>query len=63
LFAVNHGSDQRGSRPIANDSDKFHEVILNETAFYGWPDFLETQNLLLILNSNHPEVEINLWSF
>jgi glucose/arabinose dehydrogenase len=39
LFAVNHGSDQRGSRPIANDSDKFHEVLLNETAFYGWPDF------------------------
>jgi glucose/arabinose dehydrogenase len=39
LFAVNHGADQRGSRPIANDSDKFHDVLLNETAFYGWPDF------------------------
>lgn len=39
LFAVNHGADERGSRPIANDSDKFHEVKLNETAFYGWPDF------------------------
>jgi glucose/arabinose dehydrogenase len=37
LFAVNHGADQRGSRPIANDSDKFHDVLLNATAFYGWP--------------------------
>jgi glucose/arabinose dehydrogenase len=43
LFAVNHGSDQRGSRTIANDSDKFYEVILNETAFYGWPDFLNAE--------------------
>jgi glucose/arabinose dehydrogenase len=40
LFAVNHGADQRGSRPIANDSDKFYEIKLNETAFYGWPDFI-----------------------
>jgi glucose/arabinose dehydrogenase len=40
LFAVNHGADQRGSRPIANDSDKFYEIKLNETAFYGWPDFV-----------------------
>jgi glucose/arabinose dehydrogenase len=42
LFAVSHGADERGSRPIANDSDKFYEIKLNETAvpaFYGWPDF------------------------
>lgn len=40
MFAVNHGADQRGSRPIANDSDKFYEIKLNETVFYGWPDFV-----------------------
>ena len=43
LFAVDHGSDERGSRPIANDNDKFHEIKINETgsnaAFYGWPNF------------------------
>ncbi len=41
LFAISHGADQRGSRPIANDSDKFYEIKMNETipAFYGWPDF------------------------
>ena len=50
LFAVSHGADQRGSRPIANDSDKFYEIRLNNTTtagngssapvFYGWPDFV-----------------------
>ena len=41
LFAINHGADERGSRPIANDSDKFHEIRLNDTSadFFGWPDF------------------------
>ena len=34
-----HGAYERGSRPIANDNDKFYEILLNETAFYGWPDF------------------------
>src|ERR687889_645297 len=73
LFAVNHGADQRGSRPIANDSDKFHEINLNETAFYGWPDFYgnaepvtdpkfksprgEGNTSLQFLMQNHPSVE------
>ena len=73
LFAVNHGADQRGSRPIANDSDKFYEVKLNETAFYGWPDFFgnaepvtdpkfksprgEGNTSLQFLMQNHPSVE------
>ena len=39
LFTVNHGADERGSRPIANDNDRLYEIKLNETAFYGWPDF------------------------
>lgn len=32
LFAVSHGAAERGSRPISNDSDKFYEIKLNETA-------------------------------
>ena len=40
LFATSHGADERGSRPIVNDWDKFYEVELNGTSlFYGWPDF------------------------
>ena len=39
LFAASHGADERGSRPIVNDWDKFYEVKLNGTLFYGWPDF------------------------
>jgi glucose/arabinose dehydrogenase len=40
LFATAHGADERGSRPILNDQDKFYEVKLNGTSlFYGWPDF------------------------
>ena len=40
LFAASHGADERGSRPILNDQDKFYEVKLNGTSlFYGWPDF------------------------
>ena len=40
LFAASHGADERGSRPILNDWDKFYEVKLNGTSlFYGWPDF------------------------
>ncbi len=40
LFAASHGADERGSRPIVNDWDKFYEVKLNGTSlFYGWPDF------------------------
>ncbi len=40
LFAASHGADERGSRPIVNDWDKFYEVKLNGSSlFYGWPDF------------------------
>ena len=44
LFAVVHGADERSSRPIANDSDKFYEINLNESSTvtaprYGWPDY------------------------
>jgi hypothetical protein len=34
-----HGSDERSSRPIFNDTDKFHEIELGEPAWYGWPDY------------------------
>jgi glucose/arabinose dehydrogenase len=71
LFATDNGADERGSRPIANDNDKFHEINLNETAFYGWPDYFgnaepvtdpkfksATGNQpLQFLMSNHPPVE------
>jgi glucose/arabinose dehydrogenase len=39
LFVAVHGADERGSRPIVNDADKFYELKLNSTSFYGWPDF------------------------
>lgn len=37
LYAANHGFDIRGSRPIANAPDDFHQIIPN--IWYGWPDF------------------------
>ena len=39
LFSAANGADERGSRPIVDDADKFYEVKLNSTAWYGWPDF------------------------
>jgi glucose/arabinose dehydrogenase len=72
LFAVSHGADQRGNRPIANDNDKLYDVKLNETAFYGWPDFFGNaepvtdpkfisprggDKPLQFLMQNHPTVE------
>lgn len=70
LFAANHGADERGSRPIANDNDQLFEIKLNETAFYGWPDFLgngepvtdakfQIKNLppLQFVMQNHPPLE------
>ncbi len=39
LIVTTQGAEERGSRPITNDNDKIYEVKLNETAFYGWPDF------------------------
>ena len=70
LFTASHGADERGSRPITNDNDKFYEVKLNETAFYGWPDFFgnaepvtdpkfkstNAKNSLKFLMQNHPPV-------
>lgn len=70
LFSANHGADERGSRPIANDNDQLFEIKLNETAFYGWSDFLgngepvtdpkfQVKNLppLQFVMQNHPPVE------
>lgn len=70
LFAVVHGADERGARMIANDPDKFYEILLNETAWYGWPDFAGngepvtegkfqsnmTNESLTFLMQDHPEV-------
>jgi hypothetical protein len=39
LFTAVNGADERGSRPIVDDADKFFEVKLNSTSWYGWPDF------------------------
>ena len=39
LFSAANGADERGSRPIVDDVDKFYEVKLNSTGWYGWPDF------------------------
>jgi glucose/arabinose dehydrogenase len=70
LFAVVHGADEREARMIANDPDKFYEILLNETAWYGWPDFfghaepvtdpkfqseLSNQTLQFVM-AEHPEV-------
>ena len=70
LFTANHGADERGNRPIANDNDRLYEIKLNETAFYGWPDFyrnaepvtdpkFQVKNLapLQFVMQNHPPVE------
>ena len=70
LFTANHGADERGNRPIANDNDRLYEITLNETAFYGWPDFyrnaepvtdpkFQVKNLppLQFLMQNHSPVE------
>lgn len=37
LFSTNHGSDVRGSRPIANSPDEFHHILPG--LWYGWPDY------------------------
>jgi len=37
LLASNHGSDERGSRPIANAPDELHWI--RPGVWYGWPDF------------------------
>lgn len=37
LFSTNHGMDIRGSRPVANSPDEFHQIRLG--VWYGWPDY------------------------
>ncbi|GAB63805.1 putative glucose/sorbosone dehydrogenase [Candidatus Jettenia caeni] len=37
LYASEHGFDERGSRPIANDTDDLY--IIKEGVWYGWPDY------------------------
>jgi glucose/arabinose dehydrogenase len=37
LYATNNGFDERGSRPIANDTDQLYAI--EQGAWYGWPDF------------------------
>lgn len=37
LFTTNQGYDSRGSRPIANAPDEFHQI--RQGLWYGWPDY------------------------
>lgn len=37
LFAVNHGFDEKGSRPIGNAPDEFQLILMG--VWYGWPDY------------------------
>lgn len=37
LLAANRSYDVRGSRPVANAPDEFHNVMLG--VWYGWPDY------------------------
>ncbi len=40
LYVANNGADERGSRPITNDTDKIYQIDpLQHAKFYGWPDF------------------------
>jgi glucose/arabinose dehydrogenase len=40
LYVANNGADERGSRPITNDTDNIYEIDPPQPAkFYGWPDF------------------------
>ena len=41
-----NGADERGSRPIANDTEKIYQIDISSShsskqlgKFYGWPDF------------------------
>ena len=66
LFAVNHGYDERGSRPIANAPDEFQLVLSG--IWYGWPDYCAGMPVTLprfkpevgdqpeFLLTNHPTV-------
>ena len=44
LFTAVNGADERGSRPIVDDADKFFEVKLNSTSCTAGQIFLEMHN-------------------
>jgi len=44
LLVTVNGADERGSRPIANDTEKIYSIDISSNSsqlgkFYGWPDF------------------------
>jgi glucose/arabinose dehydrogenase len=43
LMVTDSGAEERGSRPIANDSDKIYSIDVSKPGnlgkFYGWPDY------------------------
>src|SRR5919106_2860559 len=43
LLITANGADERGSRPIANDTEKVYGIDISNSSqlgrFYGWPDF------------------------
>ena len=40
LLVTMNGADERGSRPIANDTDKIYTIDVTQPPnFYGWPDY------------------------
>jgi glucose/arabinose dehydrogenase len=43
LLITANGADERGSRPIANDTEKVYKIDISNSSqlgkFYGWPDF------------------------
>ena len=51
LFSTNHGIDVRGSRPIDNSPDEFHNITPGK--WYGWPDY--TGGLPVTLPQFNPE--------
>jgi glucose/arabinose dehydrogenase len=71
LLVTMNGADERGSRPIANDTDKIYTIDVTQSPkFYGWPDYFgngepvteekfqsvrDNQSLQFIMQE-HPEV-------
>jgi glucose/arabinose dehydrogenase len=43
LLVTANGADERGSRPVANDTEKVYSIDISNSSqlgrFYGWPDF------------------------
>ena len=71
LYAAAHGADERSDRPIANDPDRLYKIRLDQSAWYGWPDYAgnaepvtdpkfqssKSSKPLEFLMKNHPPVE------